>query len=69
MAVVKIEMQWSEHLCSLLMTHTVKFGVYLKEGIEFLVLTFAVRGKSVFDTANTFIFRCFPSQKSLLDYD
>ena len=70
-AVVKIEMQWSEHLYSLLMTHTVKFGVYLKEGIEFLVLTFAVRGKSVFDTANlnTFIFRCFPSQKSLLDYD
>ena len=53
------------------MKHTVKFGVYLKEGIEFLVLTFAVRGKSVFDTANlnTFIFRCFPSQKSLLDYD
>ena len=56
---------------SLLMTHTVKFGVYLKEGIKFLVLTFAVRLKSKFDTANlnTFIFRYFPSQKSLLDYD
>ena len=67
-AVVKIEMQWSEHLYSLLMTHTVKFGVYLKEGIEFLVLTFAVRLKS-FDTTNlnTFIFRYFPRQKFLLD--
>ena len=50
------------------MTHTVKFGVYLKEGIEFLVLTFAVRLKS-FDTTNlnTFIFRYFPRQKFLLD--